>query len=122
MSDYATVGLLDTGVINGWVDRNTQGLIPKVLDSIDPTDVMCLVSVTYMKAMWEKKFDTSPTRASNFMTDRGETKFIPMMNQETNHRYFSDDGFQSLEMAYTNKDLVFGIYLPGFGSTREEYF
>src|SRR5262249_31329342 len=48
--------------INGWVNTSTKGKIPKIIDQIDPQQVMFLINAVYFKGLWQKKFDKMMTR------------------------------------------------------------
>ena len=42
--------------INGWVNDNTNGLIPTLFDQINPDTTMALLNALYFNARWEKPF------------------------------------------------------------------
>jgi serpin B len=43
--------------INDWVNQQTGGKISKVINSIDPQDLMYLINAIYFKSIWANKFD-----------------------------------------------------------------
>lgn len=59
--------------VNEWVNINTNGLIPKVLDSIDRDTVMILINTLYFKARWLNPFTKESTRPDIFNTIDGKT-------------------------------------------------
>ena len=55
-SDAATVGK-----INSWASQKTNGKIPKVIDQIQPDNVMFLLNALYFKGDWKTQFDPTKT-------------------------------------------------------------
>lgn len=61
---YANAENLDFGqpeqvmqVVNDWCNRNTHGLIPKILENVDPLTLAYLMNALYLKAGWFSPFD-----------------------------------------------------------------
>ena len=48
--------------INGWCDEKTKGMIPTILDEVDPATVSYLLNAIYFKADWASKFDKKNTK------------------------------------------------------------
>lgn len=48
--DFNQKWAVDT--INGWANRKTNGLIPEVISTIDPTTMMLLMNAIYFKGTW----------------------------------------------------------------------
>ena len=44
--------------INNWVKNNTDGMIEKILDEIDPDMVMYLINAVMFDAEWQSQYDT----------------------------------------------------------------
>ena len=53
-------------VINGWVNTQTNGKIPTILDKVAPEDVMFLINAIYFKASWRERFDPAQTQNAVF--------------------------------------------------------
>ena len=47
--------------INGWCNEKTNGIIPTILDEIDPAIMSYLLNAIYFKADWASKFDPKNT-------------------------------------------------------------
>jgi serine protease inhibitor len=52
--------------VNDWVKEATGGVIPTVLDTVDPNTVALLVNAVYFKAAWTSAFDPSLTIDERF--------------------------------------------------------
>lgn len=46
-----------TDDINGWVKEKTNGMIPEIIESLDPSSVMMLVNALYFDAEWKTPYE-----------------------------------------------------------------
>ncbi|OGS53520.1 MAG: hypothetical protein A2Y20_01565 [Firmicutes bacterium GWF2_51_9] len=94
--DFAKDSALDE--INGWVEKNTNNLIKKTLDKIDPSTVMFLINTIYFKADWLNQFDKAETKDGIF---HGKTDVtVSYMNQTSSFNYYEDDAMQAILLPY----------------------
>jgi len=100
--------------INSWVDKNTKGKIPTIVDSIPSDMVMYLINATYFKGTWTKSFDKSQTVDKAFVPSKGASYKVPMMYQhEDDFSYYETDDFQSVSLPYgKSKRLSMYVFLP----------
>ena len=106
-------------VINGWVNANTQGKIPTILDAISPDDQMYLMNAIYFKASWRTRFDPALTHPGVFQTSSGSTQTVNMMHRDPNpgvlNRVFSFPHLYTAELGYGNDAFGMTILLPERG-------
>src|SRR5262245_12115829 len=69
-------------VINAWVNSNTQGKIPTILEGIGPDDQMYLINAIYFKASWRTRFDPALTRPGPFRASGGSVQTVNMMHRD----------------------------------------
>ena len=74
------------GRINGWCSEKTKGMIPTILDGVDPRMMSYLLNAIYFNADWASKFDPKNTKEEQFQMEKGSTK-LPMMHQNVLIRY-----------------------------------
>ena len=98
--------------INKWASDNTNGKIPKVLDSIDPDLVMILMNALYFKGDWTTKFEKKNTVDQAFNLNGGGTKTVQMMNMADTFMYASAADYQVLQMPYGNGQFRATLILP----------
>ncbi|WP_143961634.1 serpin family protein [Litoribacter populi] len=100
--------------INNWIDRQTQGLIKDMLDSISPDAVMLLVNAIYFKADWKFQFDKSLTSKKPFkLTNGGDVQVDMMRTKEAaNIKTYNGNGFAYLEIPYSTGQYSMGVILP----------
>lgn len=102
--------------INSWASRETQGKIPKVLDRIDPAEVLLLLNAVYFKGQWTHKFDKAKTQQRDFTLANGTTKQVPRMAQSGRFEYFETPEMQAIRLPFGNGDLVMEVLLPAKSS------
>ncbi|XP_061674575.1 uncharacterized protein LOC133500034 [Syngnathoides biaculeatus] len=76
--------------INKYVSGKTNGLIEKLVDSLDPTTIMYLVSHIYFKGKWDTPFETEQTKEDIFTVDENTKVPVQMMNKEDSFHVYHD--------------------------------
>lgn len=98
--------------INGWVDQNTEGKITKIIDQINPDQVLFLINAVYFKGNWTVPFNPDNTSEQPFYRLDGSQKQHPMMSQQGNFAYYENDQFQAVSLPYGNRRLSMYVFLP----------
>ena len=117
--DFTASSTLDH--INGWCNEKTKGMIPKILDEVEPNMVTYLLNAIYFKADWASKFDQKYTKNESFTKEKGEgsTK-LPMMHQNVLIKYLKNDTYSAIEMPYGNSYWKMTVMLPEEGKTTDD--
>lgn len=102
-------------VINRWVDVNTHGRIPKLLDQLDPAAVFALVNTVYLDAKWQHPFSASDTSKASFTTSAGRRVTASMMHSTSKLDYAAGSGWQAVRLPYRGNDLSMLVLLPRGG-------
>ncbi len=112
---YQKRGTLRT--INGWCNRQTNGLIPAVLDDVSPDMFAYLLNALYFKGTWMYPFNKRYTQDRTFTLESGQKKEIPMMMKERKYGYGENDVFQRVVLPYGNGSYSMIVLLPKKGHT-----
>ena len=106
--------------INNWVKKNTDGMIEKIIDDLDPDAVMYLINTVLFDAEWENIYKKDEIRDGTFTALDGTKRTVSMMYSEE-HRYLDDGkatGFikpykngYSLVALLPNGDISLGDYV-----------
>jgi len=104
--------------INSWCNEKTKGMIPTILDEVDPAIVSYLLNAIYFKADWSSKFDQKNTKEEGFTTEKGETK-LPMMHQKVLIQYVNNGMFSAVKIPYGNNMWNMMVMLPEEGFTTD---
>ena len=114
-AEVAALDFSDPGapaVINTWVNRNTNGRIPKIIDDIPPEIVMYLIDAIYFKGTWTTEFDPADTHDDSFRLLDGSPKAVRMMRLEDTLQYWENDNFQAVDLPYGDGFFSMTIVLP----------
>lgn len=101
------------GVINSWVDSATNGRIDKMLEEINPGEVLVLLNAIYFKGQWTHRFDPEDTRDATFHLSDGGTKSVRMMVRDEGtfgHRWDPDQ--EIIDLPYGGGAFRMTIVLP----------
>lgn len=100
-----------TKIINNWVNENTKGKIPTIVDEISEDMRMYLINAIYFKGAWSKPFDKDRTRNKEFHSAEGsfETSF---MQNEGLYAVLETDDFQAIEIPYGDTTYSMYAFLP----------
>jgi len=112
--DFFNQTEVSRGIINRWVEQNTNDKIKDLLPQGSLTSLTRLVLTNgiYFKGDWAKKFKPEETMLSTFHIKPDGIVNVPMMHQSGNFRYAEIDGVKVLELPYVGGDLSMVIVLP----------
>jgi serine protease inhibitor len=119
--DFRDRGTL--GTINNWVNENTRGKINKIVEKIDPDQMLFLINAIYFKGNWTNQFDKSQTAQYPFYLTSGTQKQLPMMLQKGDYRYYENEQFQAASLPYGNDGKIsFYVFLPKQNSSLQGFY
>lgn len=116
--DFASNSTVDH--INGWCSKQTNGMIPKIIDQLSPADVAVLMNAIYFDGTWTNTFDKNSTKEENFRGYTRDIKRVQMMHQSDKFQYMSNDTFEAVELPYGNRTYTMTVLLPKDGVSIEE--
>ena len=101
--------------INDWCKQATKGMIPKILDELNPEAVAYLLNAVYFDAKWTNPFDEKETGKKDFHMDGGKTVKVDMMSKTEYFGYADNDVFQTVRLPYGNGGYEMLVMLPHSG-------
>ena len=105
--------------INSWCNEKTNGMIPTILDEVDPMMVSYLLNAIYFKADWASKFDQKNTKEETFTTEKGSTA-LPMMHQNVLISYLKTNSYSAVILPYGSGLWDMTVLLPEKGKTTDD--
>ena len=105
--------------INGWCNEKTNGMIPTILDEVDPMMVSYLLNAIYFKADWASKFDQKNTKEETFTTEKGSTT-LPLMHQNVLISYLKTNSCSAVILPYGSGLWNMTVLLPEKGKTTDD--
>jgi len=103
------------GTINSWVDEETHGRIPAILDEIPGNSRLYLIDTIWFKGQWVKEFDPELTVEQDFHLLDGTHVPCEMMVMEESEQWYAWDtasGTMVLDLPYSLGDYSMAIVLP----------
>ena len=97
---------------NGWVNENTNGLIPRMISQpFDEDARLLLVNTLYFNNKWQNQFDPENTGDIIFRGTNGESMTMGMHMKSDDILYSEGDIFKSVYLPYTDNSRM-KVYLP----------
>lgn len=106
------------GKVNRWVEENTDGMIPEILDEVPDTAVMYLLSAMAFDAEWQQKYFS--TQPGVFTAETGEARDVEMMYGQE-ELYLEDSSATGFLKPYADLRYAFAVLLPNEGVELDEY-
>ena len=102
--------------VNSWVNEQTNGRIPTILDEVRSEDVMYLINAIWFKGSWRSQFDRAQTHDAPFTTAGGTQQTVRMMSQRADSasgfRHYGDARITAGELPYGNGAFAMTILMP----------
>ena len=113
--DFANVDST-LAVMNGWCNKKTHGMIPKMLneDDIDADAIAILANALYFKADWDIPFEKNATQKADFTDAASVVSQVDMMYQQEDFKYVRTENFAMAELPYSGSTCM-DIILPNSG-------
>ena len=106
--------------INRWVDRNTHGMIPEILEDIPKDVVLYLVNALALEAEWETVYREDQVWDRVFTTEAGEEQTGSFLYSSEGY-YLKDDGAQGFLKPYKGGRWALAALLPEEGTALRAY-
>ena len=111
--DFADPASVD--IINQWVSDNTHEKIDKIIDQIEPENVMFLINAVYFKGIWKYQFNKDDTKDEPFYEQNGDLlKDVKTMSFKEKINYTSNHLFQAVELPYGQGNFTMIVLLPKY--------
>lgn len=106
--------------MNNWVKKNTDGMIPNIIQSIPGTARMYLMNALAFEGRWATQYSNYQIATETFTTASGQKQNVSMLNS-TENSYLQDDKATGVMKYYEGHDYAFAAILPNKGVTLEQY-
>ena len=98
--------------INGWAYQKSKGLIPIIINQINPQTVALLLNAIYFHGGWSYPFDAQHTQEDDFTTASGQTTKLAFMHNKILLPYTQTDAFQCVRLPFNKQAYQMYILLP----------
>ena len=107
--------------INGWVNSETKGMIPEILDEIPPDARMYLINAIAFEGEWMKEYEESDILEGCSFTNADGSKTDVTMLYSTEERYFTLGNGTGFLRNYKGGEYSFMGLLPEEGTDLDTY-
>jgi len=108
--------------INGFVNEKTEGLIPEIIDELDPQDIMVLLNTVYLNAVWQTQFSANDNIDGVFTDSEGKpVDATYMSNGIRGEKYIHNDGASGVLLPYDDGRLGYLAVMPDPGMSMEDF-
>lgn len=112
---------LSVKTINSWVNDQTAGRIPTIIDKLNPEDVMVLLNAVYFKSDWKTKFDASKTAKASFTKDDKSIIQVDMMQSDKMEAWLHYDAeYQMVDIPFGNGGYSYTVIMPQGSKTLDD--
>lgn len=105
--------------INSWVRDETNGMIKKAIDEIDPLTVMYLINALSFEADWKSKYNDTNEHFVFTNKDGDKEKTTGMISSE--HIYIEDENTVGFIKNYKGDEYSFAVLLPNSDTDIDSY-
>lgn len=109
-----------TSKINDWCKAHTDGMIPKIIDQIDPSAISYIMNAIYFNGTWQEKFDAKNTKQENFRGYTRDIQKVSMMHQVEKFYYTENNTFKAVDLPYGNGIYRMTVLLPNEGKSIDD--
>jgi serine protease inhibitor len=100
--------------INDWVNKSTGGMIPTILEELDPDMAAILLNALYFQGQWLLPFSDLLTGDDSFQLADGSTKTVSMMRHRAFSVPFASNGqYKMITLAFRSGELPSGEGIMG---------
>jgi serpin B len=98
--------------LNAWVAEQTDGMIPTILDRMDPANFAVLCNALFFQGKWQQAFDPARTQPHAFTPEVGESFEVPMMSDDVQAVVYHDGTLGAVRLPYQGGDYSLVAILP----------
>ena len=113
-----TEGAINT--INAWIKEKTHGMIPAILEVLDPITRLVLGNAIYFKALWAVPFDKALTSEKPFYLVGGGEVSVKTMHKTGEFLYRKSEDFEMVGLPYEGGRVSFVVFLPRSGLALDD--
>lgn len=106
--------------INNWVNQNTDGMIPKILDAIPKDGFMYLVNALSFDAKWQEEYKSHQVHNRDFTGEDGTVQTVKFM-YGSEQNYLEDENTTGFIKYYKDRKYAFAALLPKEGIHLKDY-
>lgn len=109
-----------TAHINNWCKKNTNGMIPSIINNVDANASAYIMNAIFFNGTWADKFNKSNTKNENFKGYTRDITMVPMMHKSDKLLYWANNMYAAVRIPYGNGSYTMTVMLPNEGKSIDE--
>lgn len=109
-----------TAHINNWCKKNTNGMIPSIINNVDANASAYIMNAIFFNGTWADKFNKSNTKNEIFKGYTRDITMVPMMHKSDKLLYWANDMYAAVRIPYGNGSYTMTVMLPNEGKSIDE--
>lgn len=105
--------------VNSWVEDNTNGMIPELIDELSTDDVMVLINALAFDAKWKKTFEEKDIKDLNFRRADGSSERCRFLCGSDDVTFLHNENAYGFYKPYEGGKYAFMVMLPG--KTKDDF-
>ena len=107
--------------INAWVSKNTNNMIPMIIDEIPEDSVSYIINAIAFEGKWDAEYEDDQIKENKkFKNSKGKREKVTMLYSEE-HTYFEDEDVTGFLKYYDNREYAFMAMLPKKGTKLADF-
>jgi len=100
--------------VNAWVARNTENMIPGIINDLSIDAQALFVNAMYFAGNWMYEFNESNTKDGSFHGSRGDSS-VKMMHGNFDLGYYADSEIEAVVLPFSRQYYELNILMPSDG-------
>ncbi len=97
--------------INAWINKNTAGMIPQMLDQVDESTLLSIINAVAFDAEWKEPYERINREKADFINaDNSNSKVYMLRSEES--LYVENGHFTGIVKPYKDERFSFMALLP----------
>ena len=106
--------------MNKWVEQNTDGMIDRVIEEVDPANMLYLINALSFDGEWQKIYDSLHVKPAEFTGENGSVKEITGLFS-TEDFYIENEACEGFVKPYADGKYSFAAFLPKEGVSISDF-
>lgn len=106
--------------LNSWVDKNTNHMIPTILDEFSPNSMVYLINAIAFNGKWKAGYNKQQIVEDTFTNGNGKTENCLMLTS-TENAYIATKNATGVIKEYENDKYAFMAILPNEGISISQF-
>ncbi len=109
--------------MNSWVNKNTNGMIPSIIDKLEKDDRAVLINAIGFEGRWATQYEDNQVDKNGIFTtaSKKKQKVNMLSGIEEGRVYLKLDGGRGFIKRYCNGDFAFFALLPPEGTSVDDF-